>query len=320
ALALRGEHAAAVQLARAAVDIAEATDALLDHADARLSLAAALRAAGRDAEADVEEARAVELWEAKGATLLAGRAGRRSGRASDPTRSRHDGAAPTGTARRRVVDVDGRVLERQSDPDRIDDARARFDETVAETGETRFANLASRGQARFLQCWRNRDWHGVMATLAPIVRTDDRRPLMHLRASREEFLDGLRFLFAVPSSRWTTELMATRGDHLALFRVEVSGQVSEAGVASEEHLTLSEVDAEGRSVAIVLFAVDDVDAAYDELDRRFQASEAGTGGRAEATVTFRRAFAIRDWDLLATTLAPDVAVIDHRLLGWDTLR
>src|SRR5262249_49681100 len=124
----------------------------------------------------------------------------------------------------------------------------------------------------------------------------------------------------VESSRWPTELRATRGDPLALFRVEVSGQVSEAGVASEEHLTLSEVDAEGRSVAIVLFAVDDVDAAYDELDRRFQASEAGTGGRAEATVTFRRAFAIRDWDLLATTLAPDVAVIDHRLLGWDTLR
>src|SRR5207247_3818945 len=80
ALARRGEHASAVQLARAAVDIAAATDALLDHAAARLALAAALRAAGRSDEAAAEEARAIELWEAKGATLLAGRARRDGGR------------------------------------------------------------------------------------------------------------------------------------------------------------------------------------------------------------------------------------------------
>ena len=74
ALARRGEHAAAVEFASAAVEIAAATDALLDHADARLALAAALRAAGRGREADAEERRAIELWEAKGATLLAERA------------------------------------------------------------------------------------------------------------------------------------------------------------------------------------------------------------------------------------------------------
>ena len=75
ALARRGEHVAAVDLARAAVELAAATDALLDHADARLALATALRAAGRSDEADAEEARAIELWAAKGATLLAERAG-----------------------------------------------------------------------------------------------------------------------------------------------------------------------------------------------------------------------------------------------------
>src|SRR5262249_11997841 len=76
ALAQRGEHAAAVELARAAVDIAAATDALIHHADARLALAAALRAAGRREEAAAEEARAIELWKAKGATVLAERAPR----------------------------------------------------------------------------------------------------------------------------------------------------------------------------------------------------------------------------------------------------
>ena len=74
-----GEHQQAVAIAQAGVEIAEATDALLDHADARVALAAALRAAGRRAEADAESRRARELWETKGASLLAERASRASG-------------------------------------------------------------------------------------------------------------------------------------------------------------------------------------------------------------------------------------------------
>src|SRR5207244_262567 len=80
AAARAGRPASRVQFARAAVDIAAATYALLDHADARLALAPALRAAGRSDEAAAEEARAIELWEAKGATLLAERARRDGGR------------------------------------------------------------------------------------------------------------------------------------------------------------------------------------------------------------------------------------------------
>src|SRR5262249_12409996 len=66
ALAGRGETETAVELARAGVAIAAGTDALLDHADARRALAAALHAAGRQAEAQAENARALELWTAKG--------------------------------------------------------------------------------------------------------------------------------------------------------------------------------------------------------------------------------------------------------------
>jgi tetratricopeptide (TPR) repeat protein len=73
-LAARGDHTGAIDVARAAVEIAAATDDLLDHADARAALAVALRSGGRGAEADAEERRAIELWEAKGATLLVERA------------------------------------------------------------------------------------------------------------------------------------------------------------------------------------------------------------------------------------------------------
>src|SRR5262249_57148221 len=71
ALARRGEHATAVDLARAAVEIAAATDALLDHADARVALAGALLAAGRAGGAEVEGRRTIGRVWAKGGALLA---------------------------------------------------------------------------------------------------------------------------------------------------------------------------------------------------------------------------------------------------------
>src|SRR5262249_19125335 len=100
ALARRGEHAPAIEVARTAVDIAAATDGLLHHADARLALAAALRAAGRRSEAAAEEARAIELWEAKGATLLAERARREPPRVIE--RTPEEPAEPARPVRRRV--------------------------------------------------------------------------------------------------------------------------------------------------------------------------------------------------------------------------
>src|SRR5690606_11032954 len=82
-------------LARTAVELAAGTDALLDHADARIALATALRAAGRDAEADAEQRHALELWEAKGAAVLIARARRAhpalaAGRSSSITASASD--------------------------------------------------------------------------------------------------------------------------------------------------------------------------------------------------------------------------------------
>src|SRR5262245_12946204 len=102
ALARCGEHATAIELARAAVETAAATDALLDHADARLALATVLRAAGRHGDAAAEETHAIELWEAKGATLLVERTRREVGRAVRESPARDARAEPPRTARRRV--------------------------------------------------------------------------------------------------------------------------------------------------------------------------------------------------------------------------
>ncbi len=103
ALARRGDHAAAITFAEAAVAIAAATDALLDHADARLALAAALRAGDRPAEADAEEHRAFELWEAKGVTVLAKRARRVAGELQSSPPAVASFAPPPSAIRRRVT-------------------------------------------------------------------------------------------------------------------------------------------------------------------------------------------------------------------------
>lgn len=88
ALARGGETALAMELARRAVDIAAATDALLDHADARRALAVALRAAGRTTDAKQEESRASALWRAKGASILAEDSGRSTTAAGAPSQRR----------------------------------------------------------------------------------------------------------------------------------------------------------------------------------------------------------------------------------------
>jgi class 3 adenylate cyclase len=313
ALATRGEHAAAVDLARAAVDIAAATDALLDHADARLALAAALRAAGRSSEADAEEAHAIELWEAKGATLLAERA-RPAERSLYVRQDRslqasfeEAGGSHSGLAIATLTD---------ETPFRSSSGERRPEEESPSA--TRFANAATRASERFQRCWTERDWDGLVASFAPTFRMDDRRSLVGLSLSGGDFLANLRLMFDMPASRWRSELCATRGANLALFLALLTGKMGAEGVVEFEHLALLEVDATGQYVALVLFDSHSLDAAFAELEERY-AGEAPLSRRAALTRAFSGAFAARDWETLATLLAPDLVVNDHRPLGWETL-
>jgi tetratricopeptide (TPR) repeat protein/ketosteroid isomerase-like protein len=68
ALAHQGHTVEALEAARAAVALADPTDALIDQADAHLSLAVVLRASGNDSDAEREARRALDLYERKGAT------------------------------------------------------------------------------------------------------------------------------------------------------------------------------------------------------------------------------------------------------------
>jgi class 3 adenylate cyclase/tetratricopeptide (TPR) repeat protein len=292
ALARRGEVGAAIDLARAAVALAASTDHLLDHADACRALATALRAAGRREEAALEDLHAIELWDAKGATLLADRARQAAGRAGD--------AEPVGDTARAT-------------------APARLVQAPAAAPSAWFANAASRAVDAFALAWRARDWDRVAATFVPSHRMDDRRKLVRLELSGERYFASLRMVF-VANSRWQFELLATRGERLALLRVEIASEVGDGGTSVGELLWLVEVDADGRRVLLVAFDPEDLDAAVRELDDRYEAGEAACDRRAVLTRAFVEAFAARAWSTMADLLAPDIEVHDHRLLGWEPLR
>lgn len=74
AMARRGDIDGALELAQAAVAVAAPTDALVDQADTHLAMATVLALAQRTADSEAEAAQAAELYERKGATVLARRA------------------------------------------------------------------------------------------------------------------------------------------------------------------------------------------------------------------------------------------------------
>jgi hypothetical protein len=112
------------------------------------------------------------------------------------------------------------------------------------------------------------------------------------------------------------ELLATRGERLALHRqVLATGD----GHHEIEYLALNEVDVVGRLLVATMFDPSDLDAAYEELDRCFDAGEAASYPRVrEAMRRVKHAWESRDWDALAAVCAADFAMDDHRLLGFGT--
>ncbi len=215
-----------------------------------------------------------------------------------------------------VFGPDGLVTHNeQFGPDREAEALARFDELRAPASAS-FGNATSRAQVEFERCWQERRWEDAIATYASAVQLDDRRALVGLNLVGDEFLTNLRMLFEIPESRWHTELIATRGERLALFRARFSGGAAEGGQIVAEHLTLNERDAQNRTTTLVVFDLDQMNAAYAELDLRYAAGEGAPHATLLASMDeFRRAAAIGDRNALARLLPDHFTMESHRRFG-----
>jgi class 3 adenylate cyclase/tetratricopeptide (TPR) repeat protein len=294
ARAARGDHAGALELARAAVEIAAATDDLLDHADARQSLAVALRAAGRGGEADAEARRAIELWDAKGATQLAERANARLGRAATPMQAR--------------ARVDAPPVAAAAGPAR----RVR-------------ANRATANAARMDAAVAARDLAAFTATLA-----EGTQQVHHPTGSvyEERVRRAYEMLLDAEGRRFEHEPIATLGDALALCRTTryiESSRYEDTVVGATDHssVALLEVDGDGLRTRTEFFALDRTSDAVARLyERRAEQLPPGAERvRAETTARVVTAL-LGPYDLAhcAAVLHDDVVGIDRRRIGFGSAR
>lgn len=184
-----------------------------------------------------------------------------------------------------------------------------------------FANAATATSEPVIACLVAHDWAGFSAHFAESFRCLDRRRMVQLDFDRDGYVAFTREVADGRSARGAAEILATRGDRLALVRSTFVFTDADVGPSEIAFLLVTEVDRNGRIVAYVRFDDDDPEGAWAELDTRWEAGEAAAHPLASAWVAaFRRAFARRDWEAMTALQAPAQVAHNHRLVGWGTLR
>jgi hypothetical protein len=156
--------------------------------------------------------------------------------------------------------------------------------------------------------------------LAPSFRFLDRQGASQIELDRHQYLEFTRQLADMSSARIDVRTIATRGDRLLLSRTRLMVADGDVGPSELDYLNVVETDPQGRYLAMVRFAADDLDAAYAELDARWPAGEAAAHPLASKWIAdYERFFAGRDWTGMAAIMAPDLVSHSHRLVSWGTL-
>jgi hypothetical protein len=200
--------------------------------------------------------------------------------------------------------------------EQLDQARERFEELRPDPLRIP-PNAAWRAHARSIEAWRARDWVAFRALASPNFTFEDRGRKALVTGDVETWITNASFI--PPGSAGSeSELLGTAGDRLALGRTLWRGELG-GGPVEREHLRLTELDAEGRTRAVLWFDLEDRAAAFEEMHARFVAGEAG-GDEAQAVIaTIFRAFHRRDWEAWQRHLTPDFVLHDRRTLGLGEL-
>jgi len=210
-----------------------------------------------------------------------------------------------------LLTVDGDVVNRceMFDEADLDAALARFDELSRQA--PRLQNAASRTYDRFNAYLAARDWDAMAEMMTDDVLNDDRRRVVNsgVLRGRDAQMADLRATVDLGVKNYESTVLATRGDRLVLARTRVSGGGGRAEAFGLEMLALIEIHTDNRIAAGITFDLDDIDAAFEELDARYLAGEAAAYADtwsliAAAYATFNRR------ELPATT--PEWINIDQR--------
>jgi hypothetical protein len=191
----------------------------------------------------------------------------------------------------------------------LDDALARFEELHSQ--HRRLENTASRLTERYWTYFAERDWDGIGEMVADDIWAEDRRRVVNagIRQGRDAEIADMRAIADTGTTNAALTVIATRGDRLALIRFLLGGRDQRPEAFRSEMLGIAEINAENRLAARILFDVDDIDAAFEELDARYLAGEGAA--HAQTWSIIARAFAsVNRRELPEFT--PDWVNIDHR--------
>ncbi|CRZ16617.1 BTAD domain-containing putative transcriptional regulator [Mycolicibacterium neworleansense] len=208
-----------------------------------------------------------------------------------------------------ILTVDGEQLSSLEvfDEADLDAALTRFDEL--NRPEQQLENAASRVYDRIFDYFASRDWAAMAEVMAEDVRDDDRRRVANagIRHGRDAMIANMRTGADLGARSITSTVIATRGNCLALRHLRFSGHGPEAFHA--ELFGIAEIDRDQRVVVVVQFDIDDLDAAFDELDARYLDGEAAPYARVWSAIVAGYA-ALNRHEMPPAT--PGFVNIDHR--------
>ncbi|OBG13160.1 regulator [Mycolicibacterium celeriflavum] len=210
-----------------------------------------------------------------------------------------------------VLAVEGDTLSRSElfNESDLDAALARFDEL--DRPAPRLENKASRAGQRFLGEFAARNWNAMAEILADDFSSDDRRRVVNagIRLGRDAQIADSRAIAEFWIAEVTSTVIATRGERLVLIRTGYLSREQGSDTFRTEVLNVAEINVKERITAAVIFDLDDIDAAFKELDRRYLAGEAAAHAHTWSLVAFGYA-GLNRHEL--PPRAPDWVTIDHR--------
>ncbi|HEY7051245.1 MAG TPA: BTAD domain-containing putative transcriptional regulator [Mycobacterium sp.] len=191
----------------------------------------------------------------------------------------------------------------------LDAALARFEELHRQT--PRPENAASRVDDRGYAYFAARDWNAINDTLSGDYVSHDRRRVVNSgsRQGRDMTLAQLRASADLGMTFTPSDVIATRGDRVVLRRIRWGGVDQRPGAFYTEVLCVVEINSDERIVARVMFEINDIDAAFEELDTRYLVGEAAA--HADTWSVISEAYAAVNRRKLPRT-TPDWVNIDHR--------
>jgi ketosteroid isomerase-like protein len=209
----------------------------------------------------------------------------------------------------------------QYDLNQLASARARFVElATTTTARDPLAalvkpNAATAAMDRIHAAFEAGDWQALRAQCAPAMTSDDRRRHVLFEVDLEQWIADWRDARA-QGMRLARRIVGTAGDRIALERMLFSGPSTllEGGPFEIEHLTLNEVDDQGRIAASITFDLDDRRAAFREAHERWLAIDPAAAA-AKPGLELEEANNDRDRARMRAVLADDVVVHDRRLVG-----